>query len=75
MKERNRQMKKERAESVGRSVPHYQKNMWLELIEEQEQKRKEEEKLKELSRKETLEKRKRYGELVKNIFIPKIKKE
>jgi hypothetical protein len=28
-----------------------------------------------MSRKETLEKRKRYGELVKNIFIPKIKKE
>jgi hypothetical protein len=35
MKERNKQIKKERAESVGRSVPHYQKNMWLELIEEQ----------------------------------------
>ncbi len=75
MKERTRHIKNERAGSVGRSVPQYQKNMWLEQIEEQDQKRKEDEKLKELQRKETLDKRKKYGELVKNIFIPKMKKE
>lgn len=46
MKELSRQRKKERAESVGKSVPQYQKNMWLEMVEEQEQKRKEEEKIK-----------------------------
>ena len=75
MKERSKLAKKERAESVGKSIPQYQKNRWLEIVEEQEQKRREEEKIKELQRKETLEKRKKYGELVKNIFIPKTKKE
>ena len=41
MKEHSRQVKKDRSESIGRHVPHYQKNMWLEMIEEQDQKKKE----------------------------------
>ena len=45
------------------------------MIEEQDQKKKDDERLKELQRKATLEKRKKYGELVKNIFIPKAKKQ
>ena len=48
--------------------------MWLEQLEEHEQKKREEEKNKEAMRKGQLEKRKKYGELVKNIFIPKQKK-
>jgi len=38
-------------------------------------KKKEEEKIKETIKKIQMEKRKKYGELVKNIFIPKAKKE
>ena len=63
--------KKQRSESVNHHVPQYKKNMWLEQLEEQEMKKKEEEQNRQALRKGQLDKRKKYGELVKNIFVPK----
>ena len=75
MKEQDRSLKKDRPESLGRPIPKYPKNMWIEQLEEQQLKKKEQEKIKETIKKIQLDKRRKYGELVKNIFIPKTKKE
>lgn len=73
VKEQERQIKQERSESQPRQVHKYQKNAWTEKLEEEEFKKREEEKLRELQRKAQLEKRLKYGQLVKNIFLPKKK--
>lgn len=76
MKEQEKANRRDRSESQSHHpIPRYHKNTWIERLEEEEFKKKEEEKLKELQRKAQLEKRLKYGELVKNIFLPKKKEE
>jgi hypothetical protein len=61
MKEQEKLNRRDRSESQSHPIPKYQKNTWIEKIEEEEFKRKEEEKIKELQRKNQLEKRLKYG--------------
>lgn len=55
---------------VAMSLPRYPKGKFLEMYEQEQHTRKEEERLKEEERRANVEKRLKYGELVKKIFLP-----
>lgn len=58
---------------ANNNAQKYSRNVWIERIEEEEQRKKEEDRRNQERRKSQLEKRLKYGELVKNIFLPKRK--
>lgn len=72
-KEQARQIKRDRSESINHQPQKYHRSQWTQQLEEEDFRRKEEMKVKELQRKNNLDKRNKYGELVKNIFLPKKK--
>ena len=72
-KEQVKQIKRDRSESISHQQPKYQRSQWTQQLEQEDFRRKEEMKVKQFQRKNNLDKRNKYGELVKNIFLPKKK--
>ncbi len=72
-KAKEQSLKKDHSEPlhINKPMPKFQKNIWHEKMLQENEKKMEEERIKKYQGKIQMEKRMKYGELVKNIFSQK----